>query len=994
MGFSIGVIAEGAIEAAVAEGIGTAAVTGAAASAAGSGAGAGTAGTLSTTGLSATAGKMAASFVISYAVGSIFRDSGSIANPDAQTFLGNGYSSLDPIPVLYGRRRIGGSRAIIGVLSTPDQTNDVLEQIFIWGEGEIGSLGTLYFDGVAAITPAGAPIGQFAGFVNRTHHLGADDQIADQTLVRSYPDGFSWGQDCKLSGIAYTRLELGWTPDNFPNGRPVVTVDYEGRKLYDPRTGLTAYSRNPALAIRDYLVNTRYGCRIPSSMIDDDSFSAAATFCEDLVTIPNFRLNTIALNAGGSGYQAGDTVTLAGGVPSRRAAITVDTVNGSGAILTFHISDRGSYTTTQELMTQFEASWHSIPGDDPNFPTSEQGSGATFQSATFTQDTQERYLCDGVVNIDQPPMDNVRGLLTSCRGFLVFSGGTYRLKIDKAETPVSFVLDEDNIVGGWQFQLGGKRNRFNRVRARFFNEDAGFIPDMAVQESSTFRAQDGGQTFETTLELPFTTNIYRAQHICQMELKRSRRSLLVSLVATIDATRLEIGDVVPIAHATPGWPTASDPAEGKLFRVVEIELLSNDEVRLSLLEYHASTYELDELEQVPMLSLTSLPDATTIAAPGTPMVTEELFSTTGSAGVKSRATFEWGESASVWVTRGGFYEFEYRLSSSLTWIRVNVSTPMLIVEDLQAGLYHARVRAINAAGVRSEYSAQATLEIRGLTEAPADVSGFFVTVHEGRARCHVELSTDLDVRQGGRLWIRWSPLTSLATWNDGSLIKAEGYPGDSIVVEGPLYPGTYMAKFQDSTGNFSETEASFVVDEVLLTGFVTLATATFHPSFAGVLVNTVATDGVLQLGGATLWDSMVGTLDDQDRIDSLGGIVASGSATFTSKIDLGSVESVRLVPSVKTFAFDTGDTWDSRTTLIDTWGLIDGAIIEDAEIVPQVRATDDDPASGGASWRPWHNLEVADYTARGFEFRTLHTTANPTHNRRLVEFSVAAKQPA
>jgi hypothetical protein len=73
---------------------------------------------------------------------------------------------------------------------------------------------------------------------------------------------------------------------------------------------------------------------------------------------------------------------------------------------------------------------------------------------------------------DQKPIDNLRALLTSCRGFLVFSGGQYKLKIDKAETPVSLTLSEDNIIGSWSVSLGSKRTRYNRVKARFFNPSA------------------------------------------------------------------------------------------------------------------------------------------------------------------------------------------------------------------------------------------------------------------------------------------------------------------------------------------------------------------------------------------------------------------------------------------------------------------------------------------------------------------------------------------
>ena len=52
----------------------------------------------------------------------------------------------------------------------------------------------------------------------------------------------------------------------------------------------------------------------------------------------------------------------------------------------------------------------------------------------------------------------------------MFSGGEYKLKLEKAETPVSFTLNEDNIIGGWKIQLGAfsteanARTQWSRVR--------------------------------------------------------------------------------------------------------------------------------------------------------------------------------------------------------------------------------------------------------------------------------------------------------------------------------------------------------------------------------------------------------------------------------------------------------------------------------------------------------------------------------------------------
>jgi hypothetical protein len=464
MGFTVGEIAaEEALGWAAAEGASEAAIADAAADAAAAGAAASSSG-----GAGAALASAAKSFAVSYALAKLFsRDVSLSDGGTGQTFLANTLSNADPIPVIYGSRRVGASVIELGVTATEVQA-DRLHRIAIWGEGPISAVQALLLDTKAATDPVLFAPGVVA---NIEHYTGTDGQAASAALIAYFADPSRWNASCTLAGVAYTYFNLVWNPDYFPHGRPVVTADVDGRTLYDPRTTLTAFSRNPALAIRDYLTNTRYGRSVPSSMIDDTAFIEAANHCDEPVSVPD-------------------------------------------------------------------------------------GAGGTT--------TQARYTCDGVLNIDQGALDNLRALLTSCRGFLVFSGGKYKLKIDKAETPVSFVLSADNIIGGWSIQLGGKRNRFNRVRARFFNKDASWQPDYAVwpdagaaAQAATWLAQDAAQVLEQTLDLPFTRNMYTAAQIAQIEAKRSRYGTLVSLTATIAATCLEVGDVVPIAHATPGWPAAA-----------------------------------------------------------------------------------------------------------------------------------------------------------------------------------------------------------------------------------------------------------------------------------------------------------------------------------------------------------------------------------------------------------------------------------------------------
>lgn len=60
--------------------------------------------------------------------------------------------------------------------------------------------------------------------------------------------------------------------------------------------------------------------------------------------VVHMQVDTATVVAIGSGYAATDTVTLADGAGTH-AVITVDTVNGGGGILTYHVSTTGNFTS-------------------------------------------------------------------------------------------------------------------------------------------------------------------------------------------------------------------------------------------------------------------------------------------------------------------------------------------------------------------------------------------------------------------------------------------------------------------------------------------------------------------------------------------------------------------------------------------------------------------------------------------------------------------------
>ena len=189
--------------------------------------------------------------------------------------------------IIYGETRASG---VMGYAETTNN-NKYLHLIILIATHEVNQLGTIFInDQALTLDGSGnttAP-SQFANLVRVKKHLGSDDQSADTDLI-SESDG-KWTVDHKLSGIAYLYVRLEFNADAFPNGLPNISCLVQGKKVFDPRDSSTAYKTNPALCIRDYLSDNKYGFGASSSEIDDTSFTTAANICDE----------TISLKAGGT----------------------------------------------------------------------------------------------------------------------------------------------------------------------------------------------------------------------------------------------------------------------------------------------------------------------------------------------------------------------------------------------------------------------------------------------------------------------------------------------------------------------------------------------------------------------------------------------------------------------------------------------------------------------------------------------------------------------
>tara|TARA_A100000171_G_scaffold52734_1_gene72668 strand:- start:1377 stop:3869 length:2493 start_codon:yes stop_codon:yes gene_type:complete len=184
-----------------------------------------------------------------------------------------------PRKIIYGQARVGGN--VVFIAHSGDD-NKYLHLAVVFATHYINSYEEVWFNDNKIWTASGGFQSDWGTYVTMdTTKLGTSGQSASSLLTPIS----QWTSDHKLSGIAYLAFKLEWNQDKFPQGVPNITAVIKGKRVFDPRTNVTAYSTNPALCVRDYLLDSTYGLGEINANIDSDALEAAADLCDEQVSL-------------------------------------------------------------------------------------------------------------------------------------------------------------------------------------------------------------------------------------------------------------------------------------------------------------------------------------------------------------------------------------------------------------------------------------------------------------------------------------------------------------------------------------------------------------------------------------------------------------------------------------------------------------------------------------------------------------------------------------
>lgn len=392
---------------------------------------------------------------------------------------------------------------------------------------------------------------------------------------------------------------------------------------------------------------------------------------------------------------------------------------------------------------------------------------ATYYDTVVTKNTTlattgALFTCNGWLDVSQSTTENLRQLCASCRGFLIYEGGQYRLFTRRVVTPTAFTLTEANIVGDFTFHAPGVGEAPNIIRGTYIEpgvagEGYPFQPETKIWPrpgaSNGFLTADNNYEVAQDTELPFTADPYSAEQILLVTLKEQRAGLTVGLTATEAALVLQVGDLVPVTHTTPGWVAKNFWVMGS-FLDPQTKL-----IRLALLEYDSAAYTLDALSTIPTPPSTTLPNPFTVPPPGDLELSasdaEAQPDADGTHRVYIRVT--WPPAP---ITYLDYYEVQYRQQGVELFGPApdhnRTDTEALIGPVTEGVGYDIRVRAVNTLGRSSEW-----------------IEGSINPHFEGLHRSGSFWIDDFTSQTPGRRWVDIPPLTT------GLFLDA--YDPDSVV---------------------------------------------------------------------------------------------------------------------------------------------------------------------------------------------------------------------
>jgi hypothetical protein len=195
--------------------------------------------------------------------------------------------------IIYGRVRKGGTLVFFHSKPKPGSAkNEILYLAIVLAANECDAVEQYYINGTPIVIDSNGDCtspAKYVGLIKIQTGLGSPDQLANAFFI-SECEG-KWTVEHRLRGRCTAYVKLTYDAAVFGSGIPNVSAVIRGMKVKDFRTGVTAYSENPAVCLWDYMqrrdnIGRPLGIGATESMRDNSYWTVAANICDEYITVP------------------------------------------------------------------------------------------------------------------------------------------------------------------------------------------------------------------------------------------------------------------------------------------------------------------------------------------------------------------------------------------------------------------------------------------------------------------------------------------------------------------------------------------------------------------------------------------------------------------------------------------------------------------------------------------------------------------------------------
>lgn len=581
-------------------------------------------------------------------------------------------------------------------------------------------------------------------------HLGAVNQEppSNYSTVGSY-------KNC-----AWMRVYLSQS-DQLAGGNPTILAIIKGLKIVDTRTGVKAYSNNPAMCVRDYLLAKRYGAGrwITQGLLDEDSFKECANYCDEMVS-----------------YYVPSTLS------------TYDAVQNKIDELTRQLAENPNYS-------------ESVRDDINDSINSLKKSLLTIQTQPVSQvlEIAPRYTTN-IILAKENCIDNLQDLLATFGGFLVYSGNKISLRMEKSES-LSYSFDDSTICSNSdrpdiQWTTSSLADTPNRYEVKLYDPQNNYV-GVIIQVNDDADQKERHKIISKSVDLVGVTDQSQALRLARIFMAKNRLCPLSTTFKTATmAMHLQPGDIVELNHGN---------IKGLQSRITQ---LSEDQGKFTLKvnQYNASIYDDRLGAQITYQNYSTIPNALSDTIPELTNVsdTQDFYILPNGESI-STITLTWDELKYTFYRQ---VNIEYSIDEKQTWYPAGTSKENYFVYNaaVVGKSYYFRLKVENQAGRMSNGVIYGAVVATGKSNPPNDLSNFVAVQIPNYFRFTFDTPTDLDynhteIRFGGTTWGTAMKL--------GDAIHAPAELSNSGVSDGTVI---FRAKAVDNSGIYSQHDATCIID--------------------------------------------------------------------------------------------------------------------------------------------------------------------------------------